>query len=168
MAYLRSGLNLCWALCLVTQPCRAEYAKWGAENWSCGITKLPGTLGTGSDIWLKSIDGNASGGFSGSHPKNGMYQKLIVILSEAPEAQGAVPVPAPPSSNNEIDGNLYGMILKQNGPGAPNLPDTSRSIRRSKYRMASSLYFDGGPAKANVPCLDAEVQLTFQWQTTTP
>lgn len=165
------NFNIGYAACLalLAVPCRAEHAKWGVENWSCGITEAPGRLGDGSDIWLKSIDGSAAGGLSGkTYPTGGMYQKLVVIIAGLP-AEGAVPMPPPPSTNNEIDGNLYGLILKQNGASAVNIPvhivyDPPVKIPGGKLRV----YFDGGPQKPNVPCLDAELQLTFQWQTTAP
>ena len=149
----------------------STYTTWGTEEWACGTNSFTIQLGSGAPVDIYGIYGTVSASnLPGASDTNGwVRQTLLSVYANQPS--NASVVSTAPGGNNEVDGNLLSINLKQLGWESHEVPvsitfPTPVVIGNGQL----SAYYDtqtynGSASVTNDPveCLDTEAHLTIIW-----
>jgi hypothetical protein len=156
-----------------------QYINWGFEWWRCDTATFQVNIGTGLDVYLVGIYGNATISAQGSaDPWAGNSRVSLTSLTNPAIVGGQIPVPATvgrnPGGNQGVDMNAYSVSLRQDGITAKALPINvtfpypirlpggilQAVIVSQVYRPDGSFITSG----SSVECPDTEFQLTVFWR----
>jgi len=156
-----------------------QYINWGFELWKCDTATFQVKIGTGLDVYLVGIYGNATISAQGSADPLARNSRVSLTSFTNPAiVAGQIPVPATvgpnPGGNQGVDMNVYSVAQRQDGITAKQLPINvtfPQSIRipggvlqavivSQVYRPDGSFITSG----SSVECPDTEFQLTVFWR----
>ena len=149
----------------------SSYTTWGTEDWACGTNSFTIQLGNGSPVDIYGIYGTVSASnLPGASDTNGwVRQTLLSVYANQPS--NASVVSTAPGGNNEVDGNLLSINLKQLGWESHEVPvsitfPTPVLIGNGKLtEYYDTQTYNGSTTVtwAPVECLDTEAHLTIIW-----
>lgn len=118
-----------WALCgsaYAAVPCGQEQSLgWGFETWTLGTHNFQITLGDGqNDVTVDSVQGFVSANAHGTTTDpNFQRQSLVTFTYTSPWGYSGSAQPSPDAySINAVDGNLFGINVKQKGTAGIHMP----------------------------------------------
>ncbi|MGH7056349.1 MAG: hypothetical protein ACREFZ_00500 [Acetobacteraceae bacterium] len=148
----------------------ANYTTWGTETWACGDSTFTIQLGSGP-AYIDSIYGTVSASnLPGASDSNGWVRQSLLAISAGVGTDANVTY-TQPGGNNEVDGNLLAINLKQVGWESHEVPVfvTFRTPVEVPSGELSAVYntqtYDGSESVSDDPveCLDTEAHLTIIW-----
>ncbi|SRR6266404_6485489 len=161
------------------QSTTLQYINWGFEVWKCDTVTFQVNIGTGLDVYLVGIYGNATISAQGSaDPALGNSRVSLTSFTNPAIVGGRIPVPATvgpnPGGNQGVDVNAYSVIQHQDGITAKALPinvEFPQPIRLPggilQAVMVSQVIRPDGSfitSGSSVECPDTEFQITVFWR----
>src|SRR5215468_10861594 len=108
------------SLCFARAQSTLQYINWGFEWWRCDTATFQVSIGTGLDVYLVGIYGNATISAQGSaNPSAGNSRVSLTSFTNPAIVNGQIPVLATigrnPGGNQAVDMNAYNVTQRQNG-----------------------------------------------------
>ncbi len=156
-----------------------QYINWGFEWWKCDTATFQVNIGTGLDVYVVGIYGNATISAQGSaDPFTGNSRVSLTSFTNPAIVAGQIPVLATvgpnPGGNQGVDMNAYSVSQRQDGITAKALPinvEFPQPIRLPggilQAVIVSQVYMPNGSfitSGSSVECPDTEFQLTVFWR----
>ena len=157
-----------------------QYINWGFEWWQCDTATFQVNIGTGLDVYLVGIYGNATISAQGSaDPLAGNSRVSLTSFTNPAIVDGLIPVPAtvsphPTGGFQGVDVNAYTVSQRQDGITAKELPinvtfpqpiripgGILQAVIASEVSRPDGSFIASG---SSAECPDTEFQITVFWR----